>query len=181
MAQNADDYFSYIKTGLARACLHRDTRPGLIYYAQELNKFISFYGRRFTKHDHIKLVDLLYSVLTTDKLDFSIVMVLANCLTHLLSRKSLITREEMTLDWRPLYKLYYETSFKNLEEEGVFLLPENIRKSLEKLIVNARMYFPDEATQEILDEVSIRQFLQAIFRFGRFSVHLMTFSRADYH
>lgn len=84
MAKNADDHFSYIKTGLARACLQRDTRPGLIYYAQELNKFISLYGRRFTKRDHINLVELLYSVLTTEKLDFSIVMVLATVLSQLL-------------------------------------------------------------------------------------------------
>jgi hypothetical protein len=84
MAENADEYFSYIKTGLARACLNRNTRPGLIYYAQELMKFVNFYGRRFTKRDHINMVELLYSVMTTDKLDFSIVMVLANCLSELL-------------------------------------------------------------------------------------------------
>lgn len=84
MAKNADDYFSYIKTGLARACLHRDTRPGLIYYAQELSKFLNFYGRRFTKRDHIRLIELLYSVIIADKLDFSIVQVIANILSQLL-------------------------------------------------------------------------------------------------
>lgn len=155
MVQNADDYFSYIKTGLARACLHRDTRPGLIYYAQELQKFINFYGRRFTKRDHIRMIELLYSVLITDKLDFSIVQVISNVLSLLLCRKNLITRNDLVLQWRPLYRLYYEIAYKNLEEEGIFLLPDNLKKTLEKLIQNARTYFPNEATQEILDEVRI--------------------------
>lgn len=65
----------------------------------------------------------------------------------------MIPQNELVLPWRPLYKLYYEISYKNLEEEGIFLLPENLKKSLEKLINHARTWFPKEATQEILDEV----------------------------
>jgi proteasome activator subunit 4 len=84
MAKNADDYFSYIKTGLARAVLQRDTRPGLIYYAQELSKFLNFYGRRFTKRDHIAMIELFYSVLIADDLDFSIAQVIASMLSQLL-------------------------------------------------------------------------------------------------
>ncbi|KAI6213761.1 hypothetical protein M3Y94_00189800 [Aphelenchoides besseyi] len=157
LRKNADEYFSYVKTGLARAVLHRDSRPGLVYWSLELQKFLSFYGRRFTKKDHIHLVELLYSIVVAEKLDFSIVLTACNTLIQLLSRKNMLTRKDLVLDWKPMYNLYYEISYKNLEEEGVFLLPEDLKKTLDRLLHYVRTYFADDATQEILDQ--IRPFL----------------------
>uniref|UniRef100_A0A1I7RNY6 Proteasome activator complex subunit 4 n=1 Tax=Bursaphelenchus xylophilus TaxID=6326 RepID=A0A1I7RNY6_BURXY len=153
MRQNADEYFTYVKTGLGRAVLHRNSRPGLVFWTQELNRFLALYGRRFTKRDHIHMVKLLYSAVIAEKLDFSIVQAISSILCQLLCRKSLLNRKDLTLEWKPLYKLYYEVTYKNLEEEGVFLLPEDVKKSLEKLIHYACPFFADEATQEILDEL----------------------------
>jgi len=53
-----------------------------------------------------------------------------------------------------LYALYTHVRYAKLEEEGVSLLPKDIRKHLEMLITQARVYFAADATREILNEVS---------------------------
>lgn len=88
------------------------------------------YSRRFTKIDHINLVTLLHSVLTIEKLDFRVVKIIANALTTLLSynflfyyfflififsRKNLLKRTDIVLEWRSLYNLFIEIN-KNMEE-----------------------------------------------------------------
>lgn len=40
LKKNADFYFSHIKTGLAHSILHRDSRPGFIYWVCELDRFV---------------------------------------------------------------------------------------------------------------------------------------------
>lgn len=95
MRRNADEYFSYVKTGLGQAVLHRNSRPGVIFWSQELSRqvllssdhvfrFMSLYGRRFSKRDHINMVNLLYEVVVSEKLDFSVVQIVANVLVQLL-------------------------------------------------------------------------------------------------
>lgn len=39
LKKNADFYFSHIKTGLSHSILHRDSRPGFIYWVYELDRF----------------------------------------------------------------------------------------------------------------------------------------------
>ena len=48
-------------------------------------RFMNFYGRRFTKTDHIRIVELLYAIVVAEKLDFSIVQAVCRTLVHLLS------------------------------------------------------------------------------------------------
>lgn len=38
LKNDADNYFSHIKTGLAHSVLYRDARPGLIYWVYELER-----------------------------------------------------------------------------------------------------------------------------------------------
>lgn len=38
LKKNADFYFSHIKTGLSHSILHRDLRPGFIYWVYELER-----------------------------------------------------------------------------------------------------------------------------------------------
>ncbi|KAI1720671.1 proteasome-substrate-size regulator, mid region domain-containing protein [Ditylenchus destructor] len=153
LKRDADSYFSHIKTGLAHSVLYRDARPGFIYWVCELDRFMQLYSRRFTKTDHINIVQLLASALTIDKLDFRVVKVVSSVLSTLLSRKNLLSRQDVQFYWKPLFDLYVEISYRNLEEDGVFLLPENLKKTLGGVILEMNNYFSESATQEILDEV----------------------------
>ncbi|KAI1719469.1 proteasome-substrate-size regulator, mid region domain-containing protein [Ditylenchus destructor] len=141
LKQDADSYFSHIKTGLAHSVLYRDARPGFIYWVCELDRFMQLYSRRFTKTDHINIVQLLASALTIDKLDFRVVKVVSSVLSTLLSRKNLLSRQDVQFDWKPLFDLYVEISYRNLEE------------ALGGVILEMNNYFSESATQEILDEV----------------------------
>lgn len=39
LKNDANAYFSHIKTGLAHSILHRDSRPGFLYWIYELDRF----------------------------------------------------------------------------------------------------------------------------------------------
>ena len=114
-------------------------------------RFVNMYGKRFTKTDHIQMVKLLYNVLILKGLDFRVVRMVAASLNTLMNHKILLTREDLHVDWKPLYELYNEIAFKKLEEDGLILFPEGLKEKVEAAIINLTEFFEDGATQEILD------------------------------
>ncbi|KAF7632932.1 hypothetical protein Mgra_00007634 [Meloidogyne graminicola] len=152
LEKEADYYFSNVKSGIAYSVLMRDSRPGLIIWVCELDRFIKLHSFRFTKQDHINLLNLLYNTLIMKDLDLRVVKILCSSLRFLLSRKALLSRDDVQFNWRPLYDLYVQVAYKNLEEDGVFLVPGDIDKFLDATILDCNRFFPNSATQEILDE-----------------------------
>ncbi|KAF7624668.1 hypothetical protein Mgra_00010059 [Meloidogyne graminicola] len=138
LEEEADYYFSAVKSGIAYSVLMRDSSPSLIIWVYELDRFIKLHSFRFTKQDHINLLNLLYNTLIMKDLDL---------------RVALLSSDDVQFNWRPLYDLYVQVAYKNLEEDGVFfLIPGDIDKFWTPTILDCNRFFPNFATQEILDE-----------------------------
>ncbi|VDO28298.1 unnamed protein product [Haemonchus placei] len=58
-----DEHFEHIKHGLVASVLVNENRPALRNYIYALKEFVETHGFRFSKGDHIKLIELLYLVM----------------------------------------------------------------------------------------------------------------------
>ena len=72
---------------------------------------------------------------------------MAGALNSLLKKRDLLTRDDLVIEWRPLYQLYERLFHKNLESLGLIKLPNNIGPSVGNLIKNCRVYFPIDSTE----------------------------------
>ena len=72
---------------------------------------------------------------------------MAGALNSLLKKKELLTREDLQIEWKPLYCLYERLFHKNLESLGLIKLPNNIGPNVTSLIKFSRPYFSIESTE----------------------------------
>ncbi|KJH41163.1 HEAT repeat protein [Dictyocaulus viviparus] len=156
LERQANKAIANIKAGLAHAILLNDPITGLMHWVPELERYIDYHGRRLSKDDHILFIRLLNCLVTKGN-TFRDVKIAMHCLNKLLSKRDFLIRGDVEIDWRPLLELYVEVSYKNLEEDGVFLMPDGFRVELQTYIAYARRYFSDNAPQQLLDEI-IRSF-----------------------
>ncbi|KAI1295461.1 Proteasome activator complex subunit 4 [Halotydeus destructor] len=150
LPEEAAEYLNRIKANISRALLLSDARG--LYWIWDLGKYIRLYGRFFSKEDHLYFIRLLYQVVTIPDLELTKVATYASVLTSLLKKRDLISRDELSLEWRPLYELYERTLYSTNEHHHLFLVPDGYDSSLKQLIRGCRVYFPIAATQEILDQ-----------------------------
>ena len=71
----------------------------------------------------------------------------AGALNSLLKKRELLTRQDLLIEWRPLYLLYERLFHKNLESLGLIKLPNNIGPSIGNLIKYSRPYFSIDSTE----------------------------------
>ena len=83
-----------------------EIRPGLQTVDRYLRIYIQQYKYRFSREDHIQLVKLYYSIITSPELDAAYVKTFCSTFNKLLEHPNLIPRSEMELDWRPLHQTY---------------------------------------------------------------------------
>ncbi|XP_070577632.1 proteasome activator complex subunit 4-like isoform X2 [Ptychodera flava] len=141
-----------IKANLGRAIQLRELRPGVIHWTSRLSMYIRLYGRKFSKEDHVLLIKLVYELLTIPDLEFKLVQKFAQLLITLLKKKELLSRDDLELAWRPLYQVVERVYYSRFEPLGLEWLPHTIDNVLKTLVKFARVYFPEESTQEMLDE-----------------------------
>ncbi|CAF3512541.1 unnamed protein product, partial [Rotaria sordida] len=150
--QQGYELFEEIRENLSRIIQLRELRPGFSHWSSKLQRFMSHYGLYFTKIDHIKTINLYISVLTIEDLDFSHVKTCFDMLYDLTRKTRLITRDDLIVDWRLLYKWAKVILHNHDESYSLVSVPNDIENSLFYCIRGCRPYFSATATQEILDE-----------------------------
>ncbi|XP_072396223.1 proteasome activator complex subunit 4-like [Diabrotica undecimpunctata] len=144
--------FQDIKTNLIKSVLAREMRPSCALWTSRLMKYIKIYGMKFSKEDHIALIKLFYELVIIPDLEPTRINKCATTLIQLLKKKYLLTRDDLQLEWRPLYDLCVKVMEKSKTDIGMYRYPSNFELTLFHLIRSCKVYFPASVTQEILDE-----------------------------
>uniref|UniRef100_A0A9J7YHM4 Proteasome activator subunit 4 n=1 Tax=Cyprinus carpio carpio TaxID=630221 RepID=A0A9J7YHM4_CYPCA len=168
----SNEFLAQIKGNLGRAVQLREIWPGVLFWTRKLSTYMRLYGRKFSKEDHVHFVKLLYELVTIPKLEISMMQSFARLLITLLKKKELLSREDLELPWRPLYELQDRILYSKTEHLGLNWFPRyimccciqywslssfscicsSVEAVLKTLIKNCRPYFPESATQEMLEE-----------------------------
>uniref|UniRef100_A0A8C4GY46 Proteasome activator complex subunit 4 n=1 Tax=Dicentrarchus labrax TaxID=13489 RepID=A0A8C4GY46_DICLA len=150
--EESNDILGRIKGNLGRAVQLREIWPGVLFWTRKLSTYMRLYGRKFSKEDHVLFIKLLYELVTIPKLEISMMQGLARLLINLLKKRELLSREDLQLNWRPLYELHDRILFSKTEHLGLNWFPNSVESVLKTLVKNCRPYFSESSTQEMLDE-----------------------------
>ncbi|CAK9822685.1 Proteasome activator complex subunit 4 [Anthophora retusa] len=140
-----------IKANLGRAVLCNEVWPSCYIGVHNLCHYMSIYGLKFSKEDHIVFIKLLFELVTASEIPSVCTYKCLFALFILLKKKKLISPNELELPWRPLYKMILRIMKDNVREMyrySIFYIDV-----VQSLILFAKPYFPLSATQEILDEL----------------------------
>lgn len=115
--------------------------------------YAAMHGRYFTKAEHVRFIHVYMSMLLDENLEIESIAGLISVLTFFLCKIKLLTPDDLQIEWRPLYNLYRRLFLSNLERYGFVSIPNKLEDQFNNLIKLCRVYFPKEATAEILDEI----------------------------
>ncbi|CAG5135841.1 unnamed protein product, partial [Candidula unifasciata] len=141
--------FADIKANLSRSIQLRDIKVGCRHWILQLERYILIYGYKFSKTDHVHLVKLVFELLTMPLKEYALVEKFAVVLSLLLKKRSLLSREDLILPWRPLYKIVEEV---NKNGGGCKVFPIKFESNIKSAVRACNPYFHEDATQEMLDE-----------------------------
>uniref|UniRef100_A0A4W5P0V8 Proteasome activator subunit 4 n=1 Tax=Hucho hucho TaxID=62062 RepID=A0A4W5P0V8_9TELE len=161
--EESNDLLGKIKGNLGRAVQLREIWPGVLFWTRKLSTYMRLYGRKFSKEDHVLFIKLLYELITIDKLEISMMQGLARLLINLLKKRELLSREDLELPWKPLYELQDRILYSKTEHLGLNWFPKYLvgiglmhitpnRSPINNIIILFFRYFPESATQEMLEE-----------------------------
>jgi hypothetical protein len=138
--QQAITLFDEIRENLSRTIQLDELEPGFSVWSNKLKQFISLYGFHFTKIDHLKLIDVYLSILSSMDLNYSHVKICFDMLYELLRfvfdfyfhdnsiqfcrNVRLITRDDLTIDWRIFYHWAQLIRDNHDKIHGLVVLPE---------------------------------------------------------
>ncbi|XP_008209740.1 proteasome activator complex subunit 4 [Nasonia vitripennis] len=149
----ADALLAKIKANLGRCIMLRDIKPGCAVWSNMLQKYITLYDLRFSKEDHITFIKLMYELLTIPNLEPSLISAFGYRLYMLLRKSDLISPKELELPWRPLFDLCNRIMPKKPHSVTCENYPTQLKNLLDSIVCFSKIYFPVNATQEILDEL----------------------------
>ncbi|CAN7938235.1 unnamed protein product [Ixodes hexagonus] len=152
ITDEAASLLAEIKANLARAVMLREVKPSAVAWTGHLNNYIKLYGYQFSKEDHIQLIQFLLELIVIPDLELNAVQKIAHTLGLLMKKRELLSRDDLSVEWRPLYELYERLLYSPYEHLGMLLLPSNLETNLKQLVRCCRTYFSEASTQEMLDE-----------------------------
>ena len=91
----SDQWLEEIKLNLSRAVLLKDLRPGVVTWMSRLTGYISLYGYKFSKEDHLSFIHLAWELFITPHLDPELLHFFIQVLIKLLRKSSLITPSDL--------------------------------------------------------------------------------------
>ncbi|CAF3716099.1 unnamed protein product [Rotaria sp. Silwood1] len=144
--------FDEIRENLSRTIQLGELHPNFSVWSNALKRFIDIYGFYFTKVHHLKLINFYISILSISDLNYSHAKICFDMLFQLLQKTCLITRNELTIDWRILYRWAKLILYNHDEQYSLVKLPKFIDISFNCCIECCSSYFSVTATQEILDQ-----------------------------
>ena len=104
--ENAHHELDEIKHNLTKSIVLNEIRPGLMHWTNRLQTFLNEYGFCFKKSDHVSLIQLYLDLVFTSELDLVVVSICLSVLVDLMKKIHTISRDELKIEWRPIYKLY---------------------------------------------------------------------------
>ncbi|CAF0768198.1 unnamed protein product [Adineta steineri] len=122
--QQAITLFDEIRENLSHTIQLGELEPGFSIWSNKLKQFISHYGFHFTKADHLKLIDYYLSILSITDLNYVHVKICFDMLTELLRNARLITRDDLSIDWRIFYDWMQRIRNNRDKIYGLVVLPE---------------------------------------------------------
>uniref|UniRef100_A0A2A4JML8 Proteasome activator complex subunit 4 C-terminal domain-containing protein n=1 Tax=Heliothis virescens TaxID=7102 RepID=A0A2A4JML8_HELVI len=146
-------FLEQVKINLAKAVMLREMKPGCGVWSSRLMKYIRIHGLKFSKEDHLKLIRLAYELVLIPDLEPGKVHKFATMFLMLTKKRQLITPEELTLPWRPLYDMGKKIFDKSSTHIGMYHYLTSLEGSYISMVKCARPYFPISATKEILAEL----------------------------
>ncbi|CAF1560656.1 unnamed protein product [Rotaria magnacalcarata] len=144
--------FEEICENLSRLIQLQELQPGFPLWSSKLQQYISLYGFSFTKINHLKLINFYLSILSIENLNYVNGKICFDMLTQLTRKTRLITRDDLTIDWKLLYRWAKNVLYNHDESYSLIAMPKNIENSFLCCVRSCRPYFSGMATQEILDE-----------------------------
>ncbi|CAG7729357.1 unnamed protein product [Allacma fusca] len=153
LEKETEDLLDKTLLNLSKAVLARDLLSGFSLYTKSLGSYIDMYGRKFSKEQHVKLIKLMLEVLTLETLPLAIVTDVTELLQTLLKKQNLLTREDLIIEWRPLY-LTLDRWVYHRKYSLSCTANSKLEAALKDTIRLCSLYFPKESLQEIIAEFS---------------------------
>ncbi|CAB3245980.1 unnamed protein product [Arctia plantaginis] len=113
-------FLEQVKINLAKAVMLREMKPACGIWSSRLMKYIRIHGLKFSKEDHIALIKLAYELILIPDLEPCKVHKFATMFLMLTKKRQLISPDDLTLPWRPLYALGQKIFDKSSTSIGMY-------------------------------------------------------------
>eukprot|EP01156_Anaeramoeba_ignava_P022812 Anaeramoba_ignava/c21072_g1_i1.p2 GENE.c21072_g1_i1~~c21072_g1_i1.p2 ORF type:complete len:251 (+),score=80.02 c21072_g1_i1:36-788(+) len=143
-----DKLLEHIKLGLIQAFCLQDNPKGSSSVISCLSKYLSF-GYRPPEKEQSNIIRLLIEFLKVPDIDSHLAQGIIAMLNRLIKKNPEKLVKELKISWRELYNLIVEDSFQKTRAEEN---DKGIGIPLISFVENARKFFPESSTKEILEE-----------------------------
>jgi len=130
------------------SCIEKQSNQEIEFWFYMLDMYTSFETYVFSVQELEKIGILLYNFVINCK-NYPLVMNAASLFISLIEPRK--TKINLVLEWRPLYKILYETIISK-SKTNITKYPSKISETIINLVRISRNYWPESATEEMIAE-----------------------------